>query len=158
MVYTNSHLEDWIENLYKRINITTPEQINFELIAELLGIRVYFKPSPSFSFKYNDVYTISLDSRKIRCEQWDDFAHELCHLFRHEGDKKTMPKFWSDYQEGQANYFSYHFCIPTFMLHGMKIPHNQFFDTRFIAKTFKVSEPFAKVRLNMYFSKTRLII
>lgn len=83
MVYTNSHLEDWIENLYKRINITTPEQINFELIAELLGIRVYFKPSPSFSFKYNDVYTISLDSRKIRCEQWDDFAHELCHLFRH---------------------------------------------------------------------------
>ena len=51
------------------------------------------KPSPSFSFKYNDVYTISLDCRKIRCEQWDDFAHELCHLFRHEGDEKIMPKF-----------------------------------------------------------------
>ena len=48
MVYTNSHLEDWIENLYRSINITTPEQINFERIAEMLGIRVYFKPIPLF--------------------------------------------------------------------------------------------------------------
>ncbi|WP_061576623.1 ImmA/IrrE family metallo-endopeptidase [Bacillus licheniformis] len=158
MVYTKSHLEDWIENLYRSISIITPEQIDFERIAELLGIRVYFKPIPSCSFKYNDVYTIILDSRKTHCEQWDDFAHELCHLYRHEGDKKTMPKFWSDYQERQANYFSYHFCIPTFMLHGMKIPHNHFFDARLIAKTFKVTEPFAKVRLNMYFNKIHLIV
>jgi len=48
LVYTNSHLEDWIENLYRSINITTPEQINFERIAEMLGIRVYFKPIPLF--------------------------------------------------------------------------------------------------------------
>ncbi|MCA1183432.1 ImmA/IrrE family metallo-endopeptidase [Bacillus licheniformis] len=158
MVYTKSHLEDWIENLYRSINIITPEQIDFERIAELLGIRVYFKPTPSCTFKYNDVYTIILDSRKTRCEQWDDFAHELCHLYRHEGDKKTMPKFWSDYQERQANYFSYHFCIPTFMLRGMKIPHNHFFDARLIAKTFKVTESFATTRLNMYFNKMRLIV
>ncbi|MCU9958824.1 ImmA/IrrE family metallo-endopeptidase [Bacillus licheniformis] len=158
MVYTKSHLEDWIENLYRSISIITPEQIDFERIAELLGISVYFKPIPSCSFKYNDVYTIILDSRKTRFEQWDDFAHELCHLYRHEGDKKTMPKFWSDYQERQANYFSYHFCIPTFMLHGMKIPHNRFFDVHLIAKMFKVTEPFAKVRLNMYFNKIHLIV
>ncbi|MCY7907309.1 ImmA/IrrE family metallo-endopeptidase, partial [Bacillus inaquosorum] len=30
MRYTNSHLEDWIENLYRKIDITEPEQINFE--------------------------------------------------------------------------------------------------------------------------------
>ncbi|TWM59962.1 hypothetical protein CHCC14814_2539 [Bacillus paralicheniformis] len=69
-----------------------------------------------------------------------------------------MPKFWSDYQERQANYFSYHFCIPTFMLRGMKIPHNYFFDARLIAKTFKVTETFATTRLNMYFNKMRLIV
>ncbi len=77
MVYTKSHLEDWIVNLYRSINITTPLQINFERIAEMLGIRVYFKPIPSCAFKYNDVYTIILDSRKTRREQWGDFAHEL---------------------------------------------------------------------------------
>lgn len=92
-MYTNSHLEDWIENFYRKINITSPEQINFERIAETLGIRLYFKSGPSFSFKYNDVYTIFLDNRKSRCEQWDDFAHELCHLFRHEGDKKQCLNF-----------------------------------------------------------------
>lgn len=40
MRYTNSHLEDWIENLYKKIDITEPEQINFERIAESLDIRL----------------------------------------------------------------------------------------------------------------------
>lgn len=92
-MYTKSHLEDWIENLYRSISIITPEQIDFERIAELLGISVYFKPIPSCSFKYNDVYTIILDSRKTRFEQWDDFAHELCHLYRHEGDKKQCQSF-----------------------------------------------------------------
>ncbi len=41
-MYTKSHLEDWIENLYRSISIITPEQIDFERIAELLGISVYF--------------------------------------------------------------------------------------------------------------------
>ncbi|MER1249813.1 ImmA/IrrE family metallo-endopeptidase [Bacillus sp. C10(2022)] len=158
MVYTNSHLEDWIENLYREINITQPDQINFEYIADALGIEVVYKPAPSFSFKYDNVYTISLDKRKPRWDQWDDFAHELCHLYRHEGDKKIMPKCWSDYQEFQANYFSYHFCIPTFMLCRMKITHNLYFDALLIAKAFKVTESFAKTRLNMYFNKMRLIV
>ncbi|MDA1477525.1 ImmA/IrrE family metallo-endopeptidase [Bacillus changyiensis] len=158
MVYTNSHLEDWIENLYKKINITQPEQISLDRIAEALNIKVVLKSAPSFSFKYNEMYTISLDDRKNNHEQWDDFSHELCHLFRHEGDEKTMPRFWTDYLEYQANYFSYHFCIPTFMLRKMKIPHNLYNAAHVIAKTFKVSEPFAKIRLDMYFNKVRLII
>ncbi|SPU02168.1 phage-like protein [Bacillus licheniformis] len=40
----------------------------------------------------------------------------------------------------------------------MKIPHNRFFDVHLIAKMFKVTEPFAKVRLNMYFNKIHLIV
>ncbi|WP_411804351.1 hypothetical protein [Bacillus mojavensis] len=45
MRYTNSHLEDWIENLYRKIDMTVPEQINFERIAEALDIRLSFKAS-----------------------------------------------------------------------------------------------------------------
>lgn len=64
MRYTNSHLEDWIENLYRKIDITEPEQINFERIAEALDIRLSFKPVTSFALKHSGIYNICLDSRK----------------------------------------------------------------------------------------------
>ncbi|AOL98477.1 uncharacterized protein BS16045_02761 [Bacillus subtilis] len=89
MRYTNSHLEDWIENLYRKIDITEPEQINFERIAEALDIRLSFKPVTSFALKHSGIYNICLDSRKSRIELWYDFAHEFCHIYRHEGDKKN---------------------------------------------------------------------
>lgn len=90
MRYTNSHLEDWIENLYRKIDITEPEQINFERIAEALDIRLSFKPVTSFALKHSGIYNICLDSRKSRIELWYDFAHEFCHIYRHEGDKKKQ--------------------------------------------------------------------
>ncbi|MGE0912404.1 ImmA/IrrE family metallo-endopeptidase [Bacillus atrophaeus] len=154
MGYTNSHLEDWIEELYKKINITQPDEINFDRIAEALDIRIAYKPVPSFAFKYNDMYTISLDARKSRREQWSDFAHEVCHIYRHEGDKKTMPDSWVYYLECQANYFAFHFCIPTFMLRNIDIPYNQLFAIEKISKLFKVPPSVAKTRLNLYYMKT----
>ncbi len=67
MRYTNSHLEVWIENLYRKIDMTEPERINFERISESL-------PVTSFALKYSGIYNICLDSRKSRVEQWYDFA------------------------------------------------------------------------------------
>jgi hypothetical protein len=72
--YTNSHLEVWIENLYRKIDMTEPERINFEWISEALDIRLSFKPVTSFALKYSGIYNICLDSRKSRVEQWYDFA------------------------------------------------------------------------------------
>ncbi|KFF55952.1 hypothetical protein CM50_07615 [Bacillus subtilis] len=65
MRYTNSHLEDWIENLYRKIDMTEPEQINFERIAEALDIRISFKPVTSFALKHSGIYNICLDSRNV---------------------------------------------------------------------------------------------
>lgn len=82
MRYINSHLEDWIENLYRKIDITEPEQINFEHIAESLDIRLSFKPVTSFALKHSGIYNICLDSRKSRIEQRpldDDFLHKMHH-------------------------------------------------------------------------------
>ncbi|MCY7985062.1 ImmA/IrrE family metallo-endopeptidase, partial [Bacillus inaquosorum] len=62
------------------------------------------------------------------------------------------------YLEYQANYFAYHFCIPTFMLRAMDIPHNLYNAAKVIADAFKVPELFAMTRINMYFNKKRLII
>lgn len=76
MRYTNSHLEDWIEQLYREINITKPHEINFDRIAQALDILIVYNPETSFALRFNGMYTISLDSRKTRQEQWLDFAHE----------------------------------------------------------------------------------
>lgn len=156
--YTNSHLEDWIEQLYREINITKPHEINFDRIAQALDILIVYNPETSFALRFNGMYTISLDSRKTRQEQWLDFAHEVCHDFRHMNDDKIMPIYWKEYLECQANYFAYHFCIPTFMLRQIEIPHNQYFAAKVIADLFKVPESFAYLRLNMYLNKARLII
>ncbi|MFE0508100.1 ImmA/IrrE family metallo-endopeptidase [Peribacillus butanolivorans] len=40
-----------------------------------------------------------------------EFAHELCHILRHDGNQIYMPKMFIKLQENQANYFTYHFCI-----------------------------------------------
>ncbi|MCK8098669.1 ImmA/IrrE family metallo-endopeptidase [Bacillus halotolerans] len=158
MRYTNSHLEDWIEQLYRDINITKPHEINFDRIAQALDILIVYNPETSFALRFNGMYTISLDSRKARQEQWLDFAHEVCHDFRHMNDDKIMPASWKRYLEYQANYFAYHFCIPTFMLRAMDIPRNQYDAAQVIADAFKVPESFAMTRINMYFNKKRLII
>ena len=150
MTYTYSHLEDWIENFYREIDITIPEQINFEYIAEMLGIRVYFKPVPSFSFKYYGKYRIVLDERKNRKEQWNDFAHELCHVLKHYGNQFIMNKMFRQLQEFQANNFMYHFCIPTFMLLKMTLPQLESEAIKLIGDTFNVTYPFAAKRLEMY--------
>jgi hypothetical protein len=46
-------------------------------------------------------------------------------IYRHEGGKKTMPATWTDYLEWQSNYFTYHFCIPTFMLRNINLSYIQ---------------------------------
>ncbi|TWG74733.1 hypothetical protein L604_000600002100 [Bacillus subtilis J27] len=45
-----------------QIDITEPEQINFERIAETLDIRLSFKPVTSFALKHSGIYNICLDS------------------------------------------------------------------------------------------------
>ncbi len=52
MRYTNSHLEDWIENLYRKIDLTEPEQINFERIAEAALATSYNPPYKKYFYMY----------------------------------------------------------------------------------------------------------
>ncbi|MDA1477310.1 ImmA/IrrE family metallo-endopeptidase [Bacillus sp. CLL-7-23] len=150
MIYTNSHLEDWIENLYKKINISRPEQLNIERIASALDILIVYNSNTSFALRFYGMYTISLDCRKNRKEQWIDFSHEVCHDLRHINDEKIMPLSWHQYLENQAKYFSYHFCIPTFMLNKIKIPQLKSEAIKLIGDTFNVTYPFASCRLEMY--------
>ncbi|MDX5485445.1 ImmA/IrrE family metallo-endopeptidase [Bacillus pumilus] len=153
MGYVKSHLEEWIEDLYKSINIEHSHQINFEQIAASLGINIKFSPQKSFGFRALSKYVIVLDSRKNRHDQWLDFAHELCHILRHENDFRIMPNTWNEYNERQATYFAYHFCVPSFMLKNLSLPADQNIAAQLVADIFKVTCEFAKHRLKIYFNK-----
>lgn len=153
MKYTYSHLEDWITTFYKKHNICYPEDLNFEDLARKLGIWIHYKDVKSQFIEINGLYSIILDSRLPTAQQRIDFSHEVCHIFRHEGDQSEMHEEWIKYQEKQAHYFAFHFCIPTFMLKGLDLPKNQLHASQQVADTFETTCTFAKKRLGMYYNK-----
>ncbi|PCK22747.1 hypothetical protein CEY02_03250 [Bacillus pumilus] len=157
MEYVKSHLEEWIEDLYKSINIEHSHQINFEQIAASLGVNIRFSPQKSFGFRALGRYVIVLDSRKEHHEQWLEFAHELCHIYRHENDLRVMPETWNEYNERQARYFAYHFCVPSFMLRKLKMPSLKGEAIKLISDNFNVTYAFAALRLEMYRKKQFLL-
>ncbi|GLO64396.1 MULTISPECIES: ImmA/IrrE family metallo-endopeptidase [Oceanobacillus] len=134
-----SHLEDYIQHIYKSIKISSPSQLNMTTIAERLGIQVSYG---NVSFRINDEIILRRGTKE---QQWQEFGHEVCHYLRHCGNQLSMHPLFFELQEYQANNFSYHFCVPTFMLLKQKN-----FNTLSIARTFNVTESFASRRLEIY--------
>ncbi|MEK1833241.1 ImmA/IrrE family metallo-endopeptidase [Priestia megaterium] len=112
MTYHTSLLEDWIEQLYQQIGIYHPEQLDYQTIAKKLNIKLKFRAISSRLYK--DV--ILIDDRLTPEQQFEEFSHEVCHKLRHAGNHIVMPDMFLELQEFQANHFSLHFCVPTFML------------------------------------------
>src|SRR5690606_40765347 len=81
-------------------------------------------------------------------EEWIEFGHEICHFLRHVGNQLIMHTLFRQLQEYQANYFAYHFCIPTFMLD--KLFNYTIYD---VMNLFNVDYDFASKRLEMYKNK-----
>lgn len=78
-----SHLEEYVKNLYGRLGITSPHHIDMLKIAKDLDIWVHFEDMGSMMVKYDGMYSIVLNQKKSREEQWEDFGHELCHVLKH---------------------------------------------------------------------------
>lgn len=148
MQYQTSLLEDWIQDFYPHLSIYHPRQLDFMEIAARLGIYVHFQ---KFSSRIYDGEII-IDERLTIQEQWQEFAHELCHLYLQYGNQIAMNKEFLTFQEAQADNFALHFCIPTFMLQSYEI--SNFLDVEagvpFIAKEFGVTEEFALQRLRQF--------
>lgn len=79
MLFYLSMLEE-ASKKYVRINILQPEQINMKKIASAFNIYILFEESESFMFCIHGCYSIVLDNRLSPERQWEDFAHELCHV------------------------------------------------------------------------------
>ncbi|OMP67068.1 ImmA/IrrE family metallo-endopeptidase [Domibacillus epiphyticus] len=150
MTYVKSHLEDFIENLYTKISITSPEQLDIELIARRLNIEVGYSHKKSKCAELDGIMMIRLNENLHKEEQWQEFAHEVCHLLRHSGNQTELPFPFVQLQEWQANSFALYFCIPTFMLDEIELPDNELEAIAEVALTFGVEYAFAEERLERW--------
>ncbi|KXZ13404.1 phage portal protein [Bacillus nakamurai] len=145
-----THLEEYVKNLYCRMGMTAPLHIDMQAIARELDIWIHFEDIPSMMLKRDGMYSIILNQRKSPEEQWEDFAHELCHVLKHTGNHFHMNKLFRELQEFQANQFMYHFCVPTFMLLNMELPQWRSHAVTLIAAAFRVTKSFAEKRLELF--------
>lgn len=158
-IYHTSHLEDFVEEIYKQINITEASHISKETIAGRLGIWLHYWDGKSKGIeRKNGLNSILIDESLDSTVQWHEFGHELCHILRHSGNQLYMTDSFKRLQEEQANIFAYHFCVPTFMLHDLKLPGHIHQAAVIISDTFNVSYSFAAKRYTMYINKVRSAI
>lgn len=135
-------MEDFINQLYINLHVNNPNQLEIAYLAKRLNLNIYYGRT-GLILDNNIVIRISNKQR-----EWQLFGHEVGHYLRHEGNHLPMYPLFRDLQENQANYFAYHFCVPTFMLRELKE-----ISIQSISETFKVDYAFASRRLEMYQSK-----
>jgi Zn-dependent peptidase ImmA (M78 family) len=145
--YISTPLEQWIEALYEKLEITAPEQLQIAELAGKLNIWVYFMDMGSMTIEKQGVFSVNIDRRLSGNEQWEDFLHELCHVLRHSGNQLVMPTPYMDWQEQDAAHFQLYAAIPMFMVRRLKLPEHQSEMIELLAEEFHVTHRLAAVRL-----------
>ena len=79
-------------------------------IAAHFNIWIHYENVNSMMIKHDGMYSIILNSSLSKEKQWEDFAHELCHVLKHAGNQLYMNQMFRELQEFQANQFMYHFA------------------------------------------------
>lgn len=153
MIYTYSHLEDNVTEIYSKIGISDPHELNVENVSEKLGVTVMNGLVSSRAMQRGKEKIVILDLRLKKEKRWPVFCHEVGHLLQQAGNQLNMPNPFRIYQEWKADSFMYHFSIPTFMLQEMQFPKDINNATVIVAKTFNVSYSFSYKRLTRYFNK-----
>lgn len=146
-----THLEDYVMNLYKTLNVSTPNQLDMFAIAKMIGVDIVYRET---IFRLGN--EVILQNNNLS-EQWMDFGHELAHVLLHSGIQLNMYPMYREYQEWRADLFALHFCVPTFMLEQLNLPSTRNEAIGLIAKEFCVSFEFAEVRLGKWLNKNNLL-
>jgi len=137
--------ERYVRKLYKSMSLVHPHQLTIEEVSKKLRIKIRYWDFPSEAVNTKGKYFIILNKSLNERERWQDFGHEITHILIHVGRQDWMHQLFIDLQEYQANYFAYHFCVPTFMLDDLKEV-----SICVIMDKFNVEEEFATRRFEMY--------
>lgn len=156
-MYTMSYTEEFIKNMYLRIGIMKPHQLNQQQIANKLGIQLFYWEDTSRALFLKRKPYIFVNANLTKQQQWQDFCHEVSHVLMHSGHQYRLPPLFIEYQESKANNFMYHACIPTFMLNDLTI--NDYYNSTVIkvSRLFQVEYEFALKRLTQYIQNKRFM-
>lgn len=145
--YVTTHLEDWVTNMYKRLNVHQPKEINPVKIARYFEIYIKQHPYPSRYDVNGRFKAITLDSRSTPREKYEQFYHELCHILRHTGHQTMMPTAYRELQERDANNFMVYAAVPHHMLHFIDFNKPTPLLLRDMSDMFRVTELLCQKRL-----------
>lgn len=134
-----------MQRIYESIDVFKTDQLKLEFISSLLNLNLHYWPYESAIAERNNTISVFINNNQTFQRQWQDFGHEMKHLFFDVGDKKHLKKSFMLYQEVKADYFAYHFCVPTFML--AKLKGVTVYD---VMNLFNVEFDFAMRRMEMY--------
>ncbi|MER2190659.1 MAG: ImmA/IrrE family metallo-endopeptidase [Solibacillus sp.] len=152
-----THLEEYVKNLYIKIGITKPHQLDFQKISDALGIQVFYWPDASQALFTGSKGFILLNELLSPQLQWQDYCHELGHVLLHVGNQWQMQESFRAYQEEKANLFMQHACIPTFMLNELNLYDCGPFQVYEVQQLFNVDYSFAHKRLQQYINNKRIM-
>ena len=146
-----NNTERFIAKIYNSVNIRHPGDLSVEYISERFLIKLNYWEFSSTMVEFKNKYKVFINQNLNHREQWQDFGHEMSHYFKDRGDRFVLRESFIDYCESKADYFAYHFCVPTFML--MKLKGVDVYE---VMRLFNVEFDFALKRLEMY--KNKLLV
>src|SRR5690606_18648997 len=137
--------EKFVMRFYHAIDIHDPFLLSKEMIVDHLGIKLIYWKNTSSIAKYQGIYYLFLNEMLTEQRQWQEFGHEMYHYFYDDTKYDLLNESYAEYGETKADYFAYHFCVPSFMLHQFK--EVSVYD---VMELFNVEYDFALRRLKMY--------
>ncbi len=143
-----NNTELFIIDFYKTINILDTDSLSISSITDQLDVNVHYWEHSSAVASFNYDCCIFIDNRLNEAAQWQDFGHEMYHYFFDDTSYNQLNESYGVYGESKADYFAYHFCVPTFMLSALKGVN--VYD---VMNLFNVEFEFAMKRMDMYQSK-----
>lgn len=140
--------ELFISDFYQSLNVAETSLCTIATITERLNMKKLYWSHSSTIATHNDRYIVFINESINVQQQWQEFGHEMSHYFFDECRYDKLINSYAAYGETKADYFAYHFCVPTFMLQKLKGV-----DVYKIMNLFNVEYDFAMRRLEMYESK-----
>ncbi len=145
--YTPTELEKRTTILYQSIGIQSPQDLEPDVIAERLGVKLRYEDTPSLFYEYGNYRCIVIDKTLSPDEQRRQFFHELGHLFRgHAGEQSELPDLFRGLQEEQAEHFARYAMMPYFMIQSLTLPEFEWEMPYLITSEFRVPLHLARER------------
>ncbi|MFY0544723.1 ImmA/IrrE family metallo-endopeptidase [Brevibacillus sp. H7] len=142
-------MEKWLTRFYIGLGFSHPHELNEDIIADSLGIELFYLPSPSMRYEAGLYRSITLNSTLSKKKQREHFYHELGHILRgHAGKQTMMEKPFRELQEAQASHFLMYAAIPFYMVSTLKMPCQEGDFICLLADEFKVTHELAARRLD----------